>query len=776
MAEHIKYVAGINVQPFLDGTQRIMSMMQGLQSQWGNTAATISSGAMGMVGTMGSIAAAVGLVSFKNVIASAIASADRLDELSQSSGMSVEALSGLAQVGKIAGVELDTVTAASNKLSLALTQTDAEGAGAARAIKNLGLNFADFVKLSPEDRMQTVAKAMAEFQDGSEKTATAMALFDKSGAELLPFLNDLAQVGELQARVTTEQAAAAANFSDNLARVQASGNAWKNDLAMGMIPVLDEALQAVLQVTNGAGGLRDEIKKLAADGSIAQWTRNAITGLSYVVDAVQVVVRVFQTMGKKIAAELAAIGAYFGGVGEAIQKVMTGDFTGAGAAVRGGFREAVNIGKEFMADMAEVWSGQTLGQRFRAALEDDIDYKAAKPPKKRLAGDLRQVEKPKEQKAEKPFTAMGTYEAVLAEEKRVQTMLEAGREYTKEQEVEFWRTILQTYDVGAKDRTAIVRKMADLEVAILREKAKQREQLDALSLQAQQARALAAVDLAQMDAQAQLAAGDITKAQMLDNDRQFEEQRLAIKREYLQARLAMIDPERDPVAYEQASQAIEEAERAHRQRMRQIQIEAQQDARDTNPMLNVWKSTVDAMSQAAGQILTRQQSLAAGLKNIWQGIRQSIAAEISKIIAAKVMAYARERVMALAGIGVKAAEAGAGAAASQAGIPIVGPAMALAAMGATMAAVMGLGASLPSAAKGWDIPAGINPIAQLHEQEMVLPAEQANIIRDMAAGNATTGQPTAVLRTVGTMGDFLMVHRHDLAKVLKVINRDSLRG
>ncbi len=38
-----------------------------------------------------------------------------------------------------------------------------------------------------------------------------------------------------------------------------------------------------------------------------------------------------------------------------------------------------------------------------------------------------------------------------------------------------------------------------------------------------------------------------------------------------------------------------------------------------------------------------------------------------------------------------------------------------------------------SAAGGFDIPSGLNPVTQLHEEEMVLPSEYANVIRDMAS-------------------------------------------
>ena len=73
-------------------------------------------------------------------------------------------------------------------------------------------------------------------------------------------------------------------------------------------------------------------------------------------------------------------------------------------------------------------------------------------------------------------------------------------------------------------------------------------------------------------------------------------------------------------------------------------------------------------------------------------------------------------------VAANAAGAGAGAAASQASIPIVGPGLALAAMAAVFAAVMAL-SSRKSAARGYDIPKGLNPVTQLHEEEMVLPQQ-----------------------------------------------------
>jgi len=103
-------------------------------------------------------------------------------------------------------------------------------------------------------------------------------------------------------------------------------------------------------------------------------------------------------------------------------------------------------------------------------------------------------------------------------------------------------------------------------------------------------------------------------------------------------------------------------------------------------------------------------------------------AEISKQIAKDVIKMAIIQIKANAGI------AGAEAASSQASIPFAGPFLAIAAMGLVEGAVLGLLSLVPSASGGWDIPKGINPIAQVHSGEMILPERYADVIRGIAGG------------------------------------------
>jgi hypothetical protein len=100
------------------------------------------------------------------------------------------------------------------------------------------------------------------------------------------------------------------------------------------------------------------------------------------------------------------------------------------------------------------------------------------------------------------------------------------------------------------------------------------------------------------------------------------------------------------------------------------------------------------------------------------------AANLLKDVIKNVLKAAITQITANAGV------AASGAASSQASVPIVGPALAVGAMSAMMALVMGLIDGLPSAAGGWDIPKGVNPIVQTHSGEMILPERLADRVRN----------------------------------------------
>ena len=74
--------------------------------------------------------------------------------------------------------------------------------------------------------------------------------------------------------------------------------------------------------------------------------------------------------------------------------------------------------------------------------------------------------------------------------------------------------------------------------------------------------------------------------------------------------------------------------------------------------------------------------------------------------------------------------------------------------------VAGMAIAEASAEGGYDIPAGTNPMTQLHEREMVLPKAQADVIRGLASNGGAGGEMklTIVNNTSAPIGQVTEQH------------------
>lgn len=781
----IKYTATLDDNPFAAGTRRIGELLNGMQSRFAASSRQISGHTEAITSHVGKVA--------ESLKASVTGMGGHFSGLLESLGNTrlgfiglaaaaagigaAKAVAATAQMTEEAmdlGRALGTSTNEAQKWKLALedvgaSQSDLEGAakGMARQLKEnerdlqaMGLATRDASgQLRPMTELLTDGIGILnEHREGADRALAAQTLFGRgvdASSKLLLINNETlddasATMKELGLEVGANAVAAWKEYDAATDRAGFSVKGLVTTVGRILMPVMTDlvnmfnaVMPAAITVVKGAlGGLA--------------------TAFHAIKNGVVVVWEVINAMVITVAEPIRALA-------EAIALAVTGDFKGAAAAMSGIGSNIAGAWSRAMDNMAA--SSQKTRDRIAAIWGDDTgtgmpegergtkSYKA--PPDK---------DKKQKQAADPSF--MAYYEAALSEEKRLSAEKDALREYSKEQERSYWQNLLTNADLVGKDRVAITKKVADLELQILREQAKQKQALDLETLKAQQDRALGAVEIARQEAQGQYDLGEMTHAQLLQQERVFEEQRTEIKRQYLEARLAMIDPDRDPVAYEQVSQQIEEMERGHRLRMLQIKQELAGDAAN-NPISRIWQDGAASAQTAIANMIQGTQTMRQSLTSIWQSTRAAIARELAKMITDQIAAFARKRLLSLANIGTNAVEAGSGAAASQASIPYVGPILALAAMAAVMGAVMGTQSKVPSAARGWDIPAGINPMTQLHEQEMVLPAEHANTIRALTAGGGGGGARTVEIKAVPMKGNFFLVHRDELAAALGEMRRDG---
>lgn len=789
MSTQIKYTATIDDNPFAAGAQRLGNVLQGIQQRFSQVGRDFTTVGHGMSAQMGQITDSVrGEVAAMGGHFSSLLEAVGRTRLGfvalvgaaagLAAGKAVAATAEMTEAAMDLGRVLGTSTNEAQKWRIALQdvgaqQSDLEGAakGMAKQLKEneAEMNAMGLVTRDAAGNFRPMNELLFDgldilnqHKEGADRALASQELFGRgvdASSKLL-----LVNKGTLEeAKTTMEElglevgANAKAAFKEFDAATDRAGFGLQGlgyTVGRILMPVLTDAVDvfnavmpAAIKVTQGAiGGLT--------------------TAFHFLKNGVVVVWEVINAMVVTVAEPIRALA-------EAIARAVTGDFKGAAAAIDGVGSTIAGAWGNAMNRIADS-SERT---RARIAAIWNPDTQAGEPEgergtRTRTPGTSKAKEKTAKKESDTADPSfMKYYELALAEEKRLTSERDALRDYTKQQELEYWRSLMVNAELTGQDRLAIARKISDLTVQIQREEATKLRQLDDISREQKLADGLYRIDLARMEAGARYELGEISAAQLLEQERQLEEKRAEIRREALLAKQATIDPDRDPVAYAQVSAQIEEEERQHQLRLGQIRGEVVKAAQ-TGPMANIWAGVEQSFQRAASGMLNGTQTLRQGLATAWQGIRASITGEIAKIVAQRVAAFAKERLIALGAIGTDAARAGAGAAASQASIPIVGPALAVAAMAAIFAGVMGMSSKVPSAAGGFNIPRGVNPLTQLHEEEMVLPADIANPLRNAIDGGGLGGGDVNVHVKGSSVGDFLLMHRSELVRALKEARRD----
>ena len=221
------------------------------------TAGKVSGGLKGLAGAAGGLSGALGSLvplatgaGLAAMAKGAIDAADDMNDLSQKTGVSVESLSKFQQAANASGTSIEGVGAAMIKLNRNLaTGND----GAAEALTSLGLSATDASgKLKSTDAiMLEVADKFAKMPDGAGKTAAAMALFGKAGADMIPLLNGGSKaVTDLSATMTGAFAKGADSLNDKLAALQGKLLALGVNIGTALMPALNVIADLVMGLAN----------------------------------------------------------------------------------------------------------------------------------------------------------------------------------------------------------------------------------------------------------------------------------------------------------------------------------------------------------------------------------------------------------------------------------------------------------------------------------------------------------------------------------------------
>ena len=193
---------------------------------------------------------------------------DQLDKMSKRTGFAVETLSALDFAASQSGAsieQLDKSLAAMARFSL---QADRGLATAVDLLDMLGISVEELQSLSPEQRFLRMASAIGAVPDETRRAGIALAVFGRSGRELLPMLAQgeagiqklMERAKELGIVMSTEDATAAAEITDALDELTRSAKMAVFTLGGALVPEAKE-------LTNQLVEMLPELKEWIAENS-----------------------------------------------------------------------------------------------------------------------------------------------------------------------------------------------------------------------------------------------------------------------------------------------------------------------------------------------------------------------------------------------------------------------------------------------------------------------------------------------------------------------------
>lgn len=232
-------------------------------------------------------------------------------DLADQIGDAADQVASLKLAADLSGTAMDTVAQASIKLTDSLAKSDDEAKGAGAAIAALGLDMAKFRELSPVEQIEAVARALNEFEDGAGKTAVAVGLFGRSGAQLVPFLKDLADGGERNIALTAEQIQQADEYTKAQARLKSEFESFVQLQTTKTLPILKD------------------IQQVMADLAKDEATVTAVTEtLEASIKAAVVVFQTLAVVGSDVGFVFLSVGREIGAWAAQIAALATGDLQG----------------------------------------------------------------------------------------------------------------------------------------------------------------------------------------------------------------------------------------------------------------------------------------------------------------------------------------------------------------------------------------------------------------------------------------------------------------
>lgn len=249
-------------------------------------------------------AATVATVALGYMVKQSIDAMDSMYKLAQVTGTTVEEFSGLAYAAELAGTNQEQLGSGLVKLAKNMSEARQAAGDTRTAFEALGISVGSLETATVKDTLLTIAEQFEGYADGVNKTALATALFGKSGAELIPFLNqgkegiaDLVKEAERLGVVFKEEDAKAAEvFNDTLTKLNTVVKGLTTQIAIELLPTFNAFLGKLTETTTEADGLKDSIKDIIKT-DFKDFVLDVALGLAHIIDAAIGVAKAMRAIG-----------------------------------------------------------------------------------------------------------------------------------------------------------------------------------------------------------------------------------------------------------------------------------------------------------------------------------------------------------------------------------------------------------------------------------------------------------------------------------------------
>ena len=234
--------------------KRLGNSMQGVQGRVKNLRMAMS----GLNKTFATLGLILSAGAFVRMVKGSIDAADAFGKLEIQTGIAANTLQAYVNAGKLAGVSQETIEKGLRRLAQSMREADQGVATYKDAFDDLGISVrnTDGTLKTNEQVLGEISDKFSQMEDGVTKTAIAMEIFGRSGAQMVNLLNDgKRSLEEFNFEVSERFAQNAEYFNDQMTGLGIKFQGFTSQMVDHLLPTLNNLAEMFSNITSDGADL-----------------------------------------------------------------------------------------------------------------------------------------------------------------------------------------------------------------------------------------------------------------------------------------------------------------------------------------------------------------------------------------------------------------------------------------------------------------------------------------------------------------------------------------